>query len=100
MITDPFATLGLRPDASEVDIRAAWRRAARAHPPETDAAGFERVRAAYERVRDPVALARSILDAAPPRLPEPLDPYDRPAPGRAAEDLLRYLLATGRIRLE
>ena len=97
---DPFGVLGLGPDATDADIRAAWRRAAREHPPETDPSGFERVRAAYERVRDPAALARSILDAAPPDLPLPVDPYRRPTPARAAEDLLRYLLATGRVRLD
>lgn len=99
-MTDPYAALGLPVGATDAEIRQAWRRAAREHPPETDPAGFERVRAAYEQVRDPAALARSLLDPACPDLPQPVDPYGRPTAARAAEDLLRFLLATGRISLE
>lgn len=99
-MTDPFAALGLTASATEADIRSAWRKAAREHPPETDPAGFERVRAAYERIRDTAALARSVLDAPPPALPVLRDPYGQPTPRKAAEDLLRFLLATGRIRFD
>lgn len=99
-MTDPYATLGLSAGATDAEIRHAWRRAAREHPPETDPAGFERVRAAYEQVRDPAALARSLLDPVCPDLPQLVDPYGRPKAGRAAEDLLRFLLATGRISLD
>jgi len=99
---DPFAVLGVAPDADEATVRAAYRRAVREHPPDRDPAGFERVRAAYERVRDPVALAYSLLDPPPPSFPPPRhpDPPGLPSPANAARDLLRLLLATGLLSLE
>jgi len=48
-----FETLGLSPDASARDVRRAYRRAVRDHPPDRDAAQFERVRSAYELLSSP-----------------------------------------------
>ena len=50
---DPFAALGLRRGASDAEIRQAYFALVRAHPPERDPETFKRIRAAYERVRDP-----------------------------------------------
>ncbi|MBI2374238.1 MAG: J domain-containing protein [Deltaproteobacteria bacterium] len=62
---DPFATLGIRRDASDEEIRAAYKRLAKAlHPdvrpddPEA-AAKFRKVREAYQRARAARAGARS-----------------------------------------
>ena len=53
---DPYATLGLRHDASADEIRAAWKRLALAtHPDKTDDDGaqFRAVQAAYEVLSAP-----------------------------------------------
>jgi curved DNA-binding protein CbpA len=53
--------VGLDPGASDLDIRARYRAALRQHPPESDPEGFQRVRAAFEALRDPRARARTTL---------------------------------------
>ena len=100
MMDDPFVVLGLLPDSSEAEIKNAWRRAAREHPPETDPAGFERVRAAFEKVRDPAIFARQLLDAPVPEFQPAKNPGSMPSPKQATEDVLRYLLATGELRFD
>jgi curved DNA-binding protein CbpA len=52
-----YSVLGVSSDASEEDIRKAYFRKIREHPPETDAEGFQLVRKAYETLRDPRARA-------------------------------------------
>jgi curved DNA-binding protein CbpA len=64
MRRNPFAVLGLRPDASGDAIKAAWRRLAREHHPDVTSGdpGAERratrtmaeINAAYQELRDPV----------------------------------------------
>ena len=49
---NPFAVLGLDEDASDAAVRAAYLAAVRAHPPDRDPAGFQRVREAYDAIRD------------------------------------------------
>jgi len=50
---DPYQVLGVEPEASGEEIRAAYLRKIREHPPERDAPAFERVRDAYAELRDP-----------------------------------------------
>lgn len=50
---DPYAILGLSQSASADEIKRAYFALVRANPPERDPAQFKRIRAAYERVRDP-----------------------------------------------
>ena len=49
---NPFAVLGLDEDASDAAVRAAYLAAVRAHPPDRDPAGFQRIREAYDAIRD------------------------------------------------
>lgn len=49
---NPFAVLGLDEDASDAAVRAAYLVAVRAHPPDRDPAGFQRIREAYDAIRD------------------------------------------------
>jgi curved DNA-binding protein CbpA len=49
---NPFAVLGLEEDASDAAVRAAYLAAVRAHPPDRDPAGFQRIREAYDAIRD------------------------------------------------
>lgn len=51
--TDPYVTLGLERGASAADIKQAYFTLVRTHPPEREPDMFKRIRAAYERLRDP-----------------------------------------------
>jgi DnaJ-class molecular chaperone len=64
------ALLGVAPDASEADIRAAYLEQVRRHPPDREPEQFERVRDAYEKLRDPRQRARQVLEG-----PDPFAPF-------------------------
>jgi len=49
---NPFAVLGLDEDASDAAARTAYLAAVRAHPPDRDPSGFQRIREAYDAIRD------------------------------------------------
>jgi curved DNA-binding protein CbpA len=50
---DPYAVLQVAQDATAAEIKKAYFALVRDHPPERDAENFKRIRAAYERLRDP-----------------------------------------------
>lgn len=50
---DPYAILGIPGTASPEEVRRAYARLVRRHPPESDPSSFARVRRAYEVLRDP-----------------------------------------------
>ena len=50
---DPYAVLGLPCTATAAEIKQAYFALVRAHPPEREPDTFKRIRAAYERLRDP-----------------------------------------------
>ncbi|HWE09565.1 MAG TPA: DnaJ domain-containing protein [Solirubrobacteraceae bacterium] len=88
--SDPYQTLGVSPSASEVELRAAYRRLVQLHHPDhnhgsPESAGrFEEVQEAYAEVRR----RRAAGDTAARSRPRP-DPAARAAaaPGRADPDL-------------
>lgn len=49
---NPFVVLGLDEGASDAGVRAAYLAAVRAHPPDRDPTGFQRIREAYDAIRD------------------------------------------------
>ena len=51
-ISDPYAMLGLGPDAEDEQIRAAYLAKLKQFPPDRSPAEFEQVRDAYELLRD------------------------------------------------
>ena len=55
------AVLGVAAGATEEEIRSAYLRKVKEHPPERDPAAFERIRDAYEVLRDPRRRARQML---------------------------------------
>jgi hypothetical protein len=76
---DPWSVLGLGLDADDAQIRAAYLAGVKRHPPDRDPDAFERVRDAYESIRepsrrislmllqvDPTAPFVSLLDGEPP----------------------------------
>jgi DnaJ-class molecular chaperone len=54
MIDDPYVVLGIGPEADEQQIRQRYLQLVREHSPERDPQGFAAIRAAYDRLRDPV----------------------------------------------
>jgi len=57
--------LGVGPEAGEEEIRAAYVRKVKEYPPDRSPREFERVREAYEALRDPQRRTRDVLAAAP-----------------------------------
>jgi curved DNA-binding protein CbpA len=49
---DPYRVLEVDPGATDGLIRERYLSAVRAHPPDRDPAGFQRVRRAYEQIKD------------------------------------------------
>ena len=58
---DPYQVLGLPPGATDDQIRAAYLRGIKEYPPDRAPAEFERLRDAYEVLRDPRRRARELL---------------------------------------
>lgn len=50
---DPYAVLDVTHAATPAEIKQAYFTLVRAHPPEREPETFKRIRAAYERLRDP-----------------------------------------------
>lgn len=48
----PFELLGVDETASDAEIRAAYQKATLAHPPDRDPIAFQRIRDAWEAIRD------------------------------------------------
>ena len=66
---DALEVLGIVSGASEDEIRAAYLRRVKEHPPERSPEEFERIRDAYETLRDPRRRMRNLLLAADPAAP-------------------------------
>jgi len=69
-ITDPHRVLGLPQHASEAEIRRRYLELVKEFPPERDPERFREVRAAYEAVKDPLIIARSLLQPPDEIVPE------------------------------
>lgn len=65
----PSDILGVAPDAGEEEIRAAYVRKVKEHPPDRSPEEFEKIRDAYDTLRDPRRRMREILLAAEPEAP-------------------------------
>lgn len=98
--SDPYHILGLARTATAAEIKQAYFAQVRAHPPERDAETFKRIRAAYERLRDPDRRMETdmlLLDAWPeparrrrlPKLDLTLHTEDVLAAARSLTDLER-----------
>jgi curved DNA-binding protein CbpA len=62
---DPRQVLGIPPEAGDEEIRAAYLRKVKEFPPDRAPREFEKVRDAYEALRDPRRRARQLLCADP-----------------------------------
>lgn len=63
---DPGVILGVAPYAGDEEIRTAYLRKVKENPPDRSPAAFERIRDAYEILRDPHRRALHMLLAADP----------------------------------
>jgi curved DNA-binding protein CbpA len=70
--SDPYATLGVKPSASDAELRAAYRRLVQLHHPDHNGGSPESARR-FEEVQDAYARIRQLR-------------ADRPAPSTAARD--------------
>jgi curved DNA-binding protein CbpA len=69
MAIDAYHVLGIGPQASAEEIRAAYLGKIREHPPDRSPEEFERVRDAYAELRDPRERARQLLFGGDPMPP-------------------------------
>jgi curved DNA-binding protein CbpA len=97
---DPYAALELPHGASDAEIKRAYFALVRAHPPEREPAVFKRIRAAYERLRDPKKRTETDMmliqpwqpparKRRPPQLQPTVQAEDIVAAARALTDLDR-----------
>ena len=66
---DPREVLGVNQDAGEEEIRAAYVRKVKEHPPDRTPEEFERIRDAYDSLRDPRRRMRNRLLSVDPFVP-------------------------------
>lgn len=66
---DLRAVLGVGPSATDDEVRAAYLQKVREHPPDRSPEAFERIRDAYEALRDPRQRARHLLFSIDPAAP-------------------------------
>jgi curved DNA-binding protein CbpA len=69
--SDPWQVLGVQDDATDEQIRAAYIEKVKLHPPDRDQRQFERIRDAYEVLRDPRRRAERMVFSADPNQPLP-----------------------------
>jgi hypothetical protein len=76
---DPYVVLGVRPDASDQEIRSAYRRLVQLHHPDHNHGSaeserrFEEVQDAYARIRQ-LRAGAAVPPPPPPPTPPPSDP--------------------------
>ncbi|MCU1238824.1 MAG: heat shock protein DnaJ domain protein [Candidatus Solibacter sp.] len=76
---DPRQVLGISPEAGDEEIRAAYLRKVKEYPPDRAPAEFEKVRDAYESLRDPRRRVSAMLAV------DPHQPLAKLLDGRAGE---------------
>lgn len=60
-IENPFTILEMAPTRDMTAVKRAWMQAAKRHPPNSDPAGFQMVRSAYEALSTPERLHAAYL---------------------------------------
>ncbi|MCD6393546.1 MAG: DnaJ domain-containing protein [Planctomycetes bacterium] len=58
---DPFSVLDVPPDAGDAEIRAAYMRKVKEHPPDRCGPEFEKIRDAYHQLKDPYRRAKYLI---------------------------------------
>jgi preprotein translocase subunit Sec63 len=68
-VSDPREVLGVPPNAGEEEIRAAYLRKVKEYPPDRSPEEFEKIRDAFETLRDPRQRTRAMLLSTDPDAP-------------------------------
>lgn len=76
---DPRHVLGISPEAGDEEIRAAYLRKVKEYPPDREPREFEKVRDAYEILRDPRRRMRQLMAV------DPHQPFSTLLEGRGGE---------------
>ena len=66
---DPFVLLGISTEAKETDLRKAYLKKVKEFPPDRFPEEFERIRDAYEILRDPFKRTSLMMIDADPKAP-------------------------------
>lgn len=66
---DPWSVLGVSPEADDDEIRAAYMSKVKAYPPDRCGPEFEKIRDAYEQLKDPYRRAKYLILGAMPERP-------------------------------
>lgn len=67
---DPFTTLGLPRDAGEAEVRARYLELVKQFPPDRDPDKFREIRAAFEAAKDPLTIARRLVQPPGEEIPQ------------------------------
>ena len=63
---NPFELLGVEETATDAEVRTAYQKATLAHPPDRDPVAFQKIREAYDAIRDENARLELRLFGPPP----------------------------------
>lgn len=79
---DPWSVLGVSPEADDEQVRAAYVRKVKEFPPDRAGPEFEKIRDAYEQLKDPYRRAKYVILGA--NADRPLESLleEMPAPRR------------------
>jgi curved DNA-binding protein CbpA len=69
MDNDPFQILGISEQATDEEVRQAYLKMLKRYPPDKEPSEFERIRDAYEQVKDPRKRIHLTLLTADPLMP-------------------------------
>ncbi len=88
---DPLRILGLTIEATHEEIRARYLELIKQFPPEREPQRFQEIQAAFRSTKDPLALARTLLEAPsaePPNWSEVIDKEGSNPPAISVDLLL------------
>ena len=96
-MSDPYRTLGVARNADDATIHGAYLELVRRYAPDRHPERFERVRAAYEAIRDRHSrIGHELFSTDPPTLEDLLAVVIMPGPKpRPSEEQLRRAIADG-----
>lgn len=89
--SDPFSILGVPRDASEETIRARYLELVKEFPPDRAPEKFREIRAAFEAAKDPLLIARRLIeppDEDPPRWEDAIEAHRQVPPRMTTAFLL------------
>ncbi len=68
--SDPFQVLGVSQDSSEAEVRARYLELVKQFSPDREPEKFREIRAAYEAAKDPLSIAKRLINPPAEETPE------------------------------